>query len=325
MRILFNTYSVAFDCPGGGEVQLIKSREALERAGVQVLLYDIWHPQFDKVDAVHYFSVQGGSSSFCAYAKQRGLPLLISPIIWLTEENVHEMPLAEIRYLLGISDLILPNSKTEADQLFNFFSLDPGKFVVTHNGIDETFSERVPGDLFKEHFGQKEPFVLNVANLESRKNQLALIRAMRGLGIDLVLLGNVRFSSYFEECMKEGADFVRYLGYVDHDSDLLKSAYAACETFVLPSTLETPGLAALEAAASGAKLVVTSVGSTQEYFKDMATYVDPRSVLDIRQGVVKSLKEPKNDWLRSYVLENFTWNHTAARLTEAYIQVAGKL
>ena len=75
MRVLFNTYPVAFDCPGGGEIQLLESKKALERVGLEVLLYNFWHPRFDDVDLVHYFSVQGGSMNFCSHVKRRGLPL----------------------------------------------------------------------------------------------------------------------------------------------------------------------------------------------------------------------------------------------------------
>ena len=45
MRVVLNTYPVAFDCPGGGEVQLLQSRAALQRRGVQVDLFDVWKPQ----------------------------------------------------------------------------------------------------------------------------------------------------------------------------------------------------------------------------------------------------------------------------------------
>ena len=70
MRVLFNTYPVAFDCPGGGEMQLLKCKQALESLGVEVLLFDPWRPQFEQVDVVHYFSVQGGSMNFCDYVKR---------------------------------------------------------------------------------------------------------------------------------------------------------------------------------------------------------------------------------------------------------------
>ncbi len=320
-KVLFNTYPVAFQCPGGGEIQLLRSREALQAAGLDVLLYDLWRPQFNEVDLVHFFSVQGGSSQFCEHVKNLGLPLVISPIIWLTEDNLTEMPIGEIGHLLGLSDMILPNSEAEANQLSKFFNLSKDKFVTTHNGIDVSFAEPISGELFRERFGLERPFLLNVANIEPRKNQLSLIRAAAGLDMDLVVLGNVRFQSYFDQCLREGAEFVKYLGYVDHEDDLLKSAYSACEAFVLPSVLETPSLAALEAAASGARIAITSEGSTKEYFQDLATYVDPKDVADIRQGIITALERPRDDRLRKHTLDNFTWSHTAEQLIRAYGRV----
>ncbi|MDR1502076.1 MAG: hypothetical protein LBT43_06435, partial [Prevotella sp.] len=50
--ILFNTWPAAFDCPGGGEVQLLKYEEQLTALGVRVMRYDPWNPraQFDEAD-----------------------------------------------------------------------------------------------------------------------------------------------------------------------------------------------------------------------------------------------------------------------------------
>ncbi len=322
MRVLLNTYPVAFDCPGGGEIQLLRTRAALQRADVDAILYDQWRPQFAETDVVHHFSVQGGSRHFCDYAKQKHLPLVISPIIWLTEDNLEHFPLDEIRHLLTLCDLVLPNSEMEVAQLAEFFSLDPHKFVVTRNGIDHSFGRRISGNVFREHFNMEQAFLLNVANIEQRKNQLRLIQAVRKLGVKLVLVGGIRDQAYFNQCMEAGAGFVRHLGYIDHDSDLLKSAYSACQAFVLPSILETPGLAALEAAAAGAKLVVTAEGSTSEYFADMVRYVDPYSLEDIRSAIEGSLADSSDDSrLAEHVLSNFTWDHTAQQVIAAYKRV----
>ena len=56
MKVLFNTYSTAFFCPGGGEVQLLKTREHLQQLGVEVDLYDPWEPAVERYDIVHMFS-----------------------------------------------------------------------------------------------------------------------------------------------------------------------------------------------------------------------------------------------------------------------------
>lgn len=320
MRVLFNTYPVAFDCPGGGEIQLLKSREALQRAGVDVLLYDLWNPQFDHVDVVHYFSVQGGSMNFCDYVKRIGLPLLISPVLWLTPENRDLMPLGEIHALLHRCDRILPNSYAELEQLAGGFQVEQAKFSVTPNGIDAAFGEPADPQLFCRQFDQQRPFVLCVANIEPRKNQLRLIRAVADLDVDLILLGNVRDQAYWEACQAEGTTRVRYLGYLDHASCLLKSAYAACTAFVLPSLLETPGLAALEAAAQGTPIAITEVGCTREYFAELASYADPLDEVSIRASIVAAIERPRDNALRARILQHFTWDHTAETLIAAYAQ-----
>ncbi|HEY2894909.1 MAG TPA: glycosyltransferase [Pirellulales bacterium] len=320
MRVLFNTYPVAFDCPGGGEIQLLKCREAVQTLGIDVLLFDPWRPQLDRVDLVHYFSVQGGSMNFCAHVKRRGLPLVISPVLWLTDENRAHFPMTEIRDLLHLSDRILPNSLAERDQLCEAFGLSSGSFTVVPNGVDPAFGVPVDPKVFRSHFGISGPFLLNVANMEPRKNQHRLARVARQMETTVVLVGGVRDSKYLAHCLDEGGGFLRHLGPLEHESPLLKSAYAACSVFVLPSLLETPGLAALEAAAQGAPVVVTGVGSTKEYFGDLASYVDPTDEREWRTFIEASLSVPRDDRLRRHVLDRYTWSAAGDALVEAYKQ-----
>lgn len=323
MRILFNTYPVAFFYPGGGEIQLLKTKEGIEKKGIEVKLFNTWKPQLKKVDLVHYFSIMGDSVNFCSYVKKIGLPLVISPIIWLGRDK-ETYPLAGMKALFDLCDLILPNSVMELEKFSRFFKIPKEKFFVVRNGVDPSFSSRIPENLFREKFGIKNEFLLNVANIERRKNQLSLIRAIKKMGLDLILFGNIRDESYFNKCMSEGKGFIKYLGYINHDSDTLKSAYRACKLFVLPSLLETPGLAALEAAAAGAKIVITEIGSTKEYFGNMATYVDPYDINDIHKTILRALRNKKNQGLSKYIIENFNWEKTGEQTIEAYQLVLDK-
>ena len=318
MRVLFNTYPVAFGCPGGGEIQLLKCKEALELLGVDVVLFDPWRPQFDSVDLVHYFSVQGGSMNFCHYVKQIGLPLAISPVLWLTRENRRQFPLGEIRELLHRSDRVLPNSAAEQHQLVEEFDLDAEKISIIPNGIDVEFAAPADPDAFRRHFDIPGPFLLNVANVEPRKNQRLLAQVARKLELDLVLVGRTRDAEYLPSVLAAGGNRVRHVGSLDHADPLLKSAYRGCEVFVLPSLLETPGLAALEAAAQSAKVVITSVGSTREYFRELATYVEPTSEQSLRQGIETQWSAEANEDLRTHVLANFTWDQAGRALVDAY-------
>lgn len=318
MRVVLNTYAVAFDCPGGGEVQLLQSRAALERRGVEVDLFDTWRPQLRTADVVHFFSLHGGSANFCGHVKQIGRPLAISPIVWLTDENIPKFPIDEMRHLLHICDRVLPNSAAERDQLVEFFEFPAEKCTVTYNGIDASYAELADAEPFREYYGIRSPFALCVANIEPRKNQLKLIEAFAAVDTQLVLVGHIRDRDYYEQCMDAAGANVRHVGGLPDGDALLRSAYRACDVFVLPSQLETPGLAALEAASQGAKIVITEVGATREYFADWVEYVAPNDVTAIAAAVDRALTAPSDASLREHVLNSFTWDRTAAQLVEAY-------
>ncbi|MDL2290666.1 glycosyltransferase family 4 protein [Desulfovibrio sp. OttesenSCG-928-F20] len=323
LTILFNTYPVAFDCPGGGEVQLLKYKEALEGLGLRVLCYDPWRPkeQFDAADMVHYFSVHGGSWHFCRYVhKVRGLPLVISPSIWIDNHDKYGMK--EINGILRMADRILPNSQAECEQLAALCNVDPNLFTPIVNGVDDIFFDKAPPELFRQHFGIHEPFVLCMGNIEERKNQLRLIQALAGAGICLVLAGQDREAGYAARCRASADSSVHFIGMLEHGSAMQRSAYAAAEAFVLPSTLETPGLAALEAAAVGCRLAITREGCTKEYFQDFAEYLEPYDVSSIRQAVLNALRREKNAALPLYIRERYTWRRAAEQLVAVYQNVA---
>jgi glycosyltransferase involved in cell wall biosynthesis len=134
----------------------------------------------------------------------------------------------------------------------------------------------------------------------------------------LLIVGNVREPGYAESVFAEGGERVRFVGPLEHDDPLLASAYAACSAFVLPSTLETPGLAALEAAAAGAPIVITGEGSTREYFGDMAHYVDPLDADDMRRKIEAALAAGPNPRLPALVASRFTWPVVTAALADVY-------
>lgn len=317
-NILFNTYPAAFHCPGGGEIQLLKTKEALEKLGHNIILHDNWNPRFSEAGVAHFFSVQGGTYNFHANVKYNfKLPLVVSPILW---PNHHEeYPIGEIKMMLDMCDVALPNSQLEANLLSQVFNISPDKFHVAYNGIDDVFTkdEQPSGELFRSHFNFKKPFLLCVGNIEDRKNQFALARAIEGLDIDLVLIGNIRNQDYYKKVISTGSNNIHYLGHLDHHSELLRSAYLASEAFILPSKLETPGLAALEAAALGCKIIITQEGSTKEYFEDYVTYLDPADDLSIKSSIENSLNQ-KNDTRLQVHIKKFTWEHTAKQTLAGY-------
>lgn len=323
LTVLFNTWPAAFDCRGGGEVQLLKYMEYLEKLGVTTLKYDLWNsaPQFDTADIVHHFSLQTGSWRFCYHvASTRKLPLVISPIVWI--DHKEKYPLEEYRTLLHIPQRILPNSQAECNQLAELFGIPAHRFSPIVNGVDDIFFEPVSPRIFRDAFGIAGPFTLCMGNVEVRKNQLNLINALKGTGITLVIAGQDREQDYAASCRAEAGANVRFIGLLEHASELQRSAYAAADLLVLPSTLETPGLAALEAAACGTRVALTAEGCTYEYFNDFAVYLNPESQESIRAAVLEGLSRAHDrESLREFIRSRYTWRRAAEQLCTVYEEI----
>jgi len=310
---------MAFHTPGGGEMQLLAYKKYLPDLGVDVSLLDPWNPKFLDHDVVHFFSCVGGSSHFCGFVKSIGKPLVVSSSLWITQETKTLYPYDEINLQLHLADTVVANSRIECLKLSEVFSLPLEKLKTVYNGVDEDAFKDSDGTLFSKANKLTRPYVLNVANIEPRKNQLSLIRAMRSMpSHDVVLVGGIRDHAYAVQVFEEGGDKVRYCGWIE-PGPMLRSAFRGCSAFCLPSTLETPGLAALEAAAQGVPIVVTEVGSTREYFKETCTYVSPDSAESIASGTAAAINTTRHS-TQSRLDKSYLWSNTLKDLVEVYYQ-----
>jgi len=166
--------------------------------------------------------------------------------------------------------------------------------------------------------------------MDPRKNLLSLLQAFMEADLDtyLVLIGTHAREISDWKCswqIKRGSrSNIMHLGWLPHESELLRSAYAASKVFALPSWLETPGLAALEAAVAGANIVITSKGCTKEYFDKYAWYVDPANVESIKTALIKAYHSNRKPELRERILLKYTWNRVATETLKAYTKVLNK-
>jgi glycosyltransferase involved in cell wall biosynthesis len=207
----------------------------------------------------------------------------------------------------------------EADLMCRAYGLDSGRMHVVPNGVEERFVDAKP-DQFVAKYGVRD-FVLCVGRIDGRKNQLGLLRALRGLSAPIVIIGEpvLGQESYFEECRREAGPNVHFLGKIEHGSPLLASAYAAAGALVLPSYIETPGLCALEAGLAGTPLVITEQGCTREYFGEHARYVSPDSPEQIRSAVEAVLGNRKDARaLQERIHGRYLWKHAAEATRAGY-------
>ncbi len=346
MKVAFFTYPAAFQNVGGGEIVLLKMREFIQKKGVTVDLLDTWHSRIEDYHVLHVFGSVKDCLGMVRVANSRKVKVAITPIWWsdyrrafFAEGSLQSKVSLVARHttkilfpafpssrreLLRCADRVLPNSEMEKDQVARHFAIPMDKCRVVYNGVDAHFADADPS-AFRKKIGA-DPFILGVGRIEPRKNQLNLIRAIKKLsGLKLVLIGDPvsGFESYYAACLTEGKDQVTFVPSIAHDDPLLKSAYAACDLFVLQGWFETPGLAAMEAALAGARLVVTSGGSTREYFQDKVGYIDPANVSDIADKIRIWLNKPRDPSLQQRMLDHFTWDRVASDTIRCYQDMCG--
>jgi len=344
MNVTVAGYQAVSILHGGPSTQIRNTAKHLPKLGVNVRFFDPWAP-FRKGDAdlVHIFAANIGTYHLAREIHALGVPLVVSPIVYSLHSPAFIRRTLRWGRLLqkagkgvwfdyGITaDIcawaarVLPNTAAEGELISGGFGVDPSRISVVPNGVDERFYTADPTP-FTERYGVKD-FILNVGHTgHTRKNVLALIRALAAIDHPAVIIGRFIAGAYGDACREEAArhKHILLIDGLEHGSEMLASAYAACDTFVLPSLFETPGIAALEAALAGAKVVITPYGGTKEYFGDLAEYVEPSSVESIRAGIRAVLDRSKGTDLREHVRKNFLWQSVAAKTAEAYRNVLGQ-
>lgn len=338
MNVCFISYQSVMMLKGGPRTQILQTKEELEKLGVNVSLFDSWK-EFHKTsfDLVHIFGANIGTYHFAREIRKLGVPIVVTPIFFSLHSKTFLRAAKKIddllrKFFYGIwtdygilaeicswAEVVLPNTNMEAQLLKRGLSIQKEKLVVVHNGVEERFYH-ADKSIFINRYSI-ENFILNVGHVgPGRKNILRLIKALEDINTPALIIGRIEDNEYGRKCLMEAKKNPRLLllDSIPNDSDLLASAYAACDVFVLPSLFETPGIAALEAGLAGAKIAITKYGGTDEYFGSYAEYIEPSSVESIHHGITTALKKDKQNELQKHIKKNFLWEHVAQQTLLAY-------
>jgi len=181
------------------------------------------------------------------------------------------------------------------------------KVVVVRHGYDERYKIETKTeieDLVLRKYNIKKPYLLSIGRLEEKKNTVRIIEAFEKVrlqlttyNLQLVLVGK---PGYGYEKVKEAIDASQFKsdiitpGWVS-DEDL-PALMRGASVFVFPSLAEGFGIPVLEAMAAGVPVVASrasaslSMTASQEVGGDACVYVDPMSVEEIAEAIVKVLE-----------------------------------
>lgn len=356
MNVLFLTRTSIDQLSGGDKIQILGTKQALEKLGVHVAVSSEAQPDLNNIDVVHAFNPSQLSTAPLITAKKEGVPVVVSTIHWDMREYYRAMfavnrayfsikppqffrhyvvsqlkallynyvwnphILRRLRNIFQRADLLLPNSTAEADLLIKDFGILKEHIVPVVNGFEAALARGATADLFKKAHGLKD-FVLCAGRIEYRKNQLALIEALMDEPYPLVFIGRPFDHGYAALCYtlgkRRGNTF-----FIDHmDQPQLFNAYRDARVHALVSWYETPGLSSLEAGSVGTNLVVTRGGCTEEYFGSDAVYCQPKDLTSIRDAVRQAWHKPKSDVLSKRIATAYTWDEAGRQTLAAYRRV----
>ena len=149
----------------------------------------------------------------------------------------------------------------------------------------------------------------------------------------LAIAGDGPMKNYLQhESLKLGlGENIQWLGWLDQPQKL-SAFYKSLDIFVMPSRVESFGVAAVEALASGIPVIASQCGGIPEIVKhgNNGLLVAPESPNDLARAIISMVK---NDLLRETMGKNarliaetrFSWNVSLNRMIEIYSKViAGK-
>lgn len=342
MKVTFASYHTISLKHGGPLSQALQTKKYLEKMGIDVHLFNPWDSidKYKESDLFHLFASNFANYDLAMYLNEFKKKYVVSSIFYTRRSAKTVKSVCKIqsgvnklvrgtmhsygfnRDICNWAEHILPNTTKEGDLIRNSFDIPESKITMVPNGVEDRFLSANP-DLFYKKYGLKD-FIIYVGHVGvQRKNTLALMKALRNINHPAVIIGKVSNTKEAEECLREAQKNpnILLIDGLDHEDPMLASAYAASSVFALPALFETPGIAALEAAITGSKVVITPHGGTQDYFGNMAEYVDPYNTESIAKGIEKALNDKSDNGLKKHVEQNFLWQKVAEKTAAIYEKV----
>ncbi len=338
MKILFNTYIHAFQNPGGGETVLLKTKEALEKKGITVDLFDQWKMKISDYDIMHDFS--SINWRYWESFKGCGVKLAVTPVQWPNDsfpKPIEEKTKSIIKNVLGYSspevniwnamripDIFFPTTQMEMDKILNYYELPKNtKYKVIYNGIDSPTKIDLEENSFFKKF-QINDYLLYVGRISPLKNVEFIIESALATNSKLVLVGtaDITDAEYAKKLKEKYQHKVIFVGALPSQSKILTDAYKGAKALIVASFFETCSLVGLEAGSLGIPVIMTEAGATKEIYQNHVQYINPYQ----KETLISAIKNIssigiKDYSLQKYILDNFSWDKVADALITSYLDL----
>ena len=224
-------------------------------------------------------------------------------------------------------EYIITDSESSRNDLISLYKVPKDKTTVIYPACGKEFkpiTSKKKLAKVRDKYDLPEKFILQLGNIEPRKNHLATIHAFEKLkkeynkDVRLVIAGKKawRFRQVEKALFQpDSKDDIILTGYIDEkDKPALLSL---AEVFVYPSFYEGFGFPVLEAMSCGAPVITANASSLPEVCGDAVIYFDPYQIDSIQEKIKEIIL---NESLRQNLSSRgvlragqFSWERTARR------------
>jgi glycosyltransferase involved in cell wall biosynthesis len=266
--------------------------------------------------------------------KQKGIIIALIPIFDRTKpkwsfkiyqlfENTPIRTLYNQRKrILESADFVLANCSSEKQDLIDCYNVQENKIHILKLGINNQFIEldrQIEPSLFEQKYNIKDFIIYSSAEINQRKNQVAVVKAIEDTDLKVVLTGGDKILvPNFEQIIGKNPNIL-LLPKISIEE--LISAYKSARVSVSLSSSETAGLALLESAYFGCNLVVSRIPAFVEYLTPIANFVDlPINTNELKRKLIEATAQPKTQNTlqnqQEFILNNNSWTKYTKNLLD---------
>ncbi len=206
-----------------------------------------------------------------------GLRRKIWKLLWL------DLPIRRARYVTCIS-------QATKEDILKLTDYDANRIFVIPIALGSVFKYE------ERNYNYNRPTLLQIGSAPN-KNVERIIEAVAGLNVELIILG--KYEEKYEKMLLEYNINFNYISNLN--SEEMKELYKVVDILVFPSLFEGFGMPIIEAQAMGTLVLTSNISSMPEVAGDGALLVNPYSVEDIKDGIVKLIEDSS---YRSNLIEN---------------------
>jgi glycosyltransferase involved in cell wall biosynthesis len=253
----------------------------------------------DKIDLYH-----GLSGEIPIGLKKTGVKAVVTihDLIFMRYPNLYsyfdrKIHYYKFKYAAQNADLVIAISEQTKKDIVTYLKIDPTKIKVIYQGCAPVFKEEIPSEYLentRKKYQLPTNFILNVGTIEKRKNILSVIKAIKDIDTQLVIIG--KKTAYFTEInnyilennLEEKVIFLKNLELKE-----LAAIYRMASIFVYPSIFEGFGIPIIEALYSKTPVITSKGGCFSEAGGENSIYIDPFNSEELRVKLLELLANPE--------------------------------